>query len=51
MPLDRCKLSGIPFAASYPANKARTGSRAPNQQTKSHAAAQQQPPTAEADGM
>lgn len=39
MPLDRCKLSGIPFAASYAANKARAGSRAPNRQTTPHAAA------------
>ena len=39
MPLDRCKLSGIPFAASYATNKARAGSRAPNRQTTPHAAA------------
>jgi len=39
MPLDHCKLSGIPFAASYAANKARAGSREPNRQTTPHAAA------------
>ncbi len=39
MPLDRRKLSGIPFAASCAANKAHAGSRAPNRQTTPHAVA------------